>query len=212
MGDYNCHNSPYSPYFELPLRHIYLACSSVNSSFGCSILFLVLNWLYMSKGTFLTSLVQSIQSIYWSIYSIYSLIHSIDLFNLFNLMSLVQSIDLSIVFYRFNLFTNPLALARLIHLSIYYTLLIQSIYLSIVHCLSHLSIALILFLVAIKLSSWSSVACHLVSSSSVKPEYNHPIFLLGGLFIGPFMVHIYKPQFLWHHISEFMIHLWLSLF
>ena len=120
-------------------------------------------------------------------------------------MSLVQSIDLSFVFYRFNLFTNPLALARLIHLSIYYTLFVQS---------SCLSIAFILLLVAIKSPSEAQLLVILfsVSSSSVKLEYNHPIFLLGGLFIGPFMVHIYKPQFLWHHISEFMIHLWLSLF
>ena len=139
----------------------------------------------MSKGAFITSLVQSIQSIYWSIYSIYSLIHSIDLFNLFNLMSLVQSIDLSIVFYQFNPFIYPLALARLIQLSIYYTLFVQS---------SCLSIAFILLLVAIKSSSEAQLLVILfpVSSSLVKLEYNHPIFLLGGLFIGPFMVHIYN--------------------
>ena len=86
----------------------------------------------------------------------------------------------------------PLQFIQSIYLFIRPCLFIQSMYLSIAHCLSRLSIALILFLVAIKSSSWSSVACHLVSNSSVKPEYNHPIFLLGGLFIGPFMVHIYN--------------------
>ena len=100
--------------------------------------------------------------------------------------------------------------ARPIHLSIHYTLLVQSIcpsialclsnlsiYLFIVRYLSHLSIALIFLLVAIKSPRWSSVACHLASNSSVKPEHNRAIFLLGWLFIAPFTIHSYKPQFLW---------------
>jgi len=89
--------------------------------------------------------------------------------------------------------------AHPIHLSIHYTLLVQSIYLSIAFCLSNLSIYLLhiacpiyllhlsCLLVAIKSPYWSSIACHLVSNSSVKSEYNRTIFLLGWLFIGPFM-------------------------